>query len=276
MGDDHDSRIGRRNVLKAIGAAGAFGSLAAPVQALDDSEKADVIDAALETDSFRTFLSEFGDVSVDRAASSVTRTGDDAGRTVRVELDTDVGPMGVVMVDADETTFDVTLLELSTADESAIPTTYRGTPADARPILYAASGLDGLEFRRRATPAEERALSRLTDVPVDEIRANFETEAGGFTVAGGDDLASNEAFVVEVDGVLADEAAETTVADATVRQEKVSPDGWMCAYYCARCTMKAGSCLGCCTLTTVGCIACIIWQCGVSTYHCHNCYDCLT
>lgn len=273
MSDDDSRRFDRRNVLKAIGAAGGISALGSGVSALEGDAKAERIETATATESFAAFEAEFGGIEVAEDRSSVTEDAD-AG-VVRVELATSLGTMGVILLKRDGEAHDIALLDLADAEADALPRRYTGAPEGTDPLLFTSDELDGLEFRRSATRREKAALAERTGIDADELRANLESERGGFVV-GGPGMSDEEFLVVEPGDFGIGEVDPTEIAAGDLREEELESQlGWWCAWKCGSCLSKAASCVGCCVATTVGCIACIIWQCGIGAKSCYDCYNCL-
>lgn len=273
---DGISRVNRRNILKAIGGASALATFGTAVQALGGPEKAERIRDATETDSFEAFESEFGPISVDGEASTVTRIGDGDDVTERVELQTSIGEMGVIFVERADLALEIALLDLSTVVEDAVPETYTAIPDDTRPLLIASSDHDGFEFRRDATAEEKRVLSKRTGIPGSHLQANLESIHGGFVVADDRTVQDGDYVVVALDDVVMGEVTGAQIGAATVVDDPVTPNlSWWCRYKCGSCLAKAAKCLGCCLSTSLLCIACIIWQCGLGANSCYDCHGCL-
>lgn len=278
MSDEDKPQPDRRNVLKAIGAAGAIGTLGtSTVSALEGDEKTARIEEATQTDSFETFESEFGEISVESAGSRVTQQGETGERTVRVELATNLGKMGVITLEKGDESVDMTLLDLAAANADAVPAEFANVPEGTKPLAFATSEGDGVEFRREATRREKEVLARKTGIPVSDLEANFETERGGFVVGGGSELSEDGYVLVELNDVAYREVDPSQIEAQTVAKKEVSTQlsAW-CALKCGSCLSKAAGCVGCCIATSLGCIVCIIWNCGVGASSCYDCYDCLS
>lgn len=271
MSDDDNRRFDRRNVLKAIGAAGGVSALGSTASALEGDAKAERVQEATATESFAAFEAEFGDIAVAEDRSQVTE--DSSAGVVRVELATSLGRMGVLLFDKEG--HNVALLDLSEAKSSALPQQYANAPEGTSPLLFTGDEADGLEFRRSATARERAALAERTGVDADEIQANLESERGGFVV-GGSGMSDDEFIVVEPGDFGIGEVDPADIAAGDLRQDDVEKDlDWWCAYKCGNCLRKAAQCAGCCIATSLGCIACIIWQCGLGAKSCYDCYNCL-
>lgn len=277
MSDNGDKpRFDRRRVLKTIGAAGAIGAFSSSASALEGDEKNDRVEEALQTDSFATFESEFGSISADPENSRVTQHGSTGDRAVRVELQTSLGRMGVIMLEKSDESVDMTLLDLSAANADAVPAEYVNVPERTKPLAFATSEGGEIEFRREATRPEKEALARKTGIPISDLEANLETEKGGFVVGGGTELNEDDYVVVRLDEITFREVSASRIEAQTAVKKEVSAElSWWCRYKCGNCLAKAAKCAGCCLATSLGCIACIIWQCGLGAKSCYDCYGCL-
>ncbi|MDQ2052974.1 hypothetical protein RBH26_21255 [Natronolimnohabitans sp. A-GB9] len=194
---------------------------------------------------------------------------------MRAELETEYGTMGAIRIEGDDETLDIALLDLADVKGQALPDHLEGAGAarkETQPLLFTTSDHDQVHFRRDATEAEKRILARKTDIRYANLEATFETEVGGFVVAAHDGTDAGYT-TVELDGAEYREVAPGQINGATVTRN-VQPQS--CTWDCTRCLAKAGKCTGCCLAANVGCIACIIWQCGVGASVCHDCYDCLS
>lgn len=278
MSEENDTRrFDRRSVLKTIGAASAIGASSASASALEGTEKSDRIQEALETDSFETFASEIGDVEVDTDAGRVTQRGKTGKRIVRVELQTNLGKMGVLMLEGSDESVDITLLDLSTANTDAVPERYADVPRQTKPLLFTTSDWDEVELHREATQKEKKTLARKMGVAASDLKANFETKRGGFVVSGGSELSGDDYAVVTLDEMVFHEVSASRIAGQSIEKKQVSAQlDWWCTYRCGSCITKASGCIGCCLAVYIGCIACIIWNCGLGANACYDCYDCLS
>lgn len=287
---DRGNEFTRRSVLKGLGASTAAAGFSLPVTAVDDEEeKREWIEYARGTDSFQLFEEEFGAIRVDEGGSTVTRDEDE--ETVRVELKTNLGRMGVLLLESEEESVDFALLDLPTADPDQLPTEYERyatTSSDLNPLLFAPGWSGRIEFRRGATSEEKAALARKTGIPESDLEANFESELGGFVVADEREVAESEEeledeetveestsyFVVEVDEYQVEEYTTSQIESGTVVERSASPE-WGCTWDCASCLARAAGCTMCCIAASLGCIICIIWRCGVGASSCYSCLDCL-
>lgn len=270
-------RFDRRSVLKTIGAASAIGAFSTSASAIEGAKKDEWVQDAVQTDSFETFESEFGEITVEPKKGRVTQQGKTGERAVRVELQTNLGKMGVIMMEQGDESVDITLLDLASAKGDAVPAAYADVPKQTKPLVFATSESDGVEFRREATQHEKKALAQKTGIPASDLKANLESEKGGFVVGGGSELNEDGYIVVELDDFVFQEVSASQIsAQVAVKKEVSAQLSWWCRYKCGSCLAKAAKCVGCCVATSLGCIACIIWQCGLGAKSCYDCHGCLS
>jgi len=263
----------RRKVLKAMAGAAAATPFAGAASGLDSQEEIATLDELTALDSFQRLSSELGVRSIETSKGRVTRH--DAA--TRAKIPTDVGLMGVIKIES----LEVALLDV--AEATRLPDEFShlaSAPDETRPLLFTTNKSDEVHFRRDATARETQLIARKTGIASENLQAIYESESGGFTFTSSndDDLeAFSEDFgVLQIDGWQATELSREEAYRASVADDPVTPDlSWWCRYRCGNCLAKAAKCIGCCISTSLGCIICIIWQCGVGAKSCYDCYDCL-
>lgn len=258
----------RRKVLKSMAGAAAATPFAGVVSGLDSEEEVATLDELIALDAFQRLSSELGVQSIAASEGRVTRHD---GAT-RASVPTDVGLMGVITIESVE----IALLDV--AEATRLPDEFShlaSTPDETRPLLFATSESDEIQFRRDATAREAEHIARKTGIAKENLTAIYESDSGGFTFTSSN-YDMEEFGVLRVDGWQATELSREEIYRANVVTDPVTPDIVGCSYNCAQCLRKGAKCAGCCAVAKLGCIACIIWQCGTGASSCYDCYDCLS